>query len=222
VRTALLAVLVALTAVLAACGGDEEETTTSATASTSTTSSTPSGEAHIDPTTGEFEGLDPDERAGTPPPEVAEADLAEAASAAGCETQLDLPDEGNTHIPDSKPTSYETTPPTSGDHDEVPLADGAYLTEPDPRYFVHSLEHGRVVIAYQPDLPEEDQLALKGLFDEDPDGMVLIPYADMPYDVAAIAWTNLLGCDAYDPEVLSAIAAFRDEFRGQGPEDIPI
>ena len=52
--------------------------------------------------------------------------------------------------------------------------------------------------------------------------MVLIPYADMPYEVAATAWTQLLGCDAYGPESLDAIRDFRDEFRGKGPEEIPL
>ena len=223
VRIALSLCPAALVLGLAACGGDTTTVTSTPAPSTpSTTSSVPEGESHIDPTTGETHDAEADERLGTVPEDVAVTDLAEAASAAGCETELDLPDEGNSHIPSEKPTDYATEPPTSGDHDAVPLADGAYLTEPDPRYFVHSLEHGRVVIAYQPTLPEEDQLALKGLVDSDPDGMILIPYSDMPYEVAAVGWQNLLGCDNYDPEALSAIAAFRDEFRGNAPEDIPL
>lgn len=222
-RIALSLCLAALTLGIAACGGDDDETATATSTSVpSTTSSVPEGDSHFDPSSGQAEGLDFDERLGTEPGDLAALDLTEAAAAADCDAQLDLRDEGNTHIPANQQTDYETTPPNSGGHDEVPLADGAYLTEPDPRYFVHSLEHGRVVIAYQPDLPEDDQLALKGLLDSDPDGLILIPYTDMPYDVAAVAWQNLLGCDSYDADVLAALAAFRDEFRGQGPEDIPI
>ena len=78
------------------------------------------------------------------------------------------------------------------------MADGAYIDTPEPRSVVHSLEHGRIEIQYSPDLPEEDQLALKGVFDEDPNGMLMFPNPDMPYEVAATAWTNLLGCDSYD------------------------
>ena len=37
------------------------------------------------------------------------------------------------------------------------------------------MEHGRVEIHYDPSLPEDEQLALKGVFDEDPDGMLLFP-----------------------------------------------
>ena len=69
---------------------------------------------------------------------------------------------------------------------------------PEPWYFVHSLEHGRIEIQYSPDLSEADQLALKGVFDESPDGMLLFPNSEMPYDVAVTAWTQLLGCPKYD------------------------
>ena len=68
---------------------------------------------------------------------------------------------------------------------------------PDALDFVHSLEHGRIEIQYSPDLPE-DQLALKGVFDESPAGMLLFPNTDMPYEVAATAWTQLMGCKEYE------------------------
>ena len=42
------------------------------------------------------------------------------------------------------------------------------------------MEHGRIEIQYTPDLPEADQLALKGVFDEDPDGMLLFPNPECP------------------------------------------
>ncbi len=52
------------------------------------------------------------------------------------------------------------------------------------------MEHGRVEIRYSPDLPEDQQLALKGVFDEDPGGMLMFPDPDLPYAVAVSAWTN--------------------------------
>jgi hypothetical protein len=224
----LATALAALAVTLGACGGDDETTTTSTT-TTSTTTTPPTGaetcapeDAFVDRASGEFEGLDLDCREGTEPAAVETANLEEAADAASCVLELDLEDEGNTHIPPSETPEYGTEPPTSGDHDAVPQADGAYLTAPPERHFVHSMEHGRVVILYNPDLPEEDQLALKGVFDEDPEGMILAPYEQMPYDVAAAAWTNYLGCDSYGPETLDAIRDFRDEFRGNGPEEIPL
>jgi uncharacterized protein DUF3105 len=185
--------------------------------------------AHIVPRTGVTEGqasgeleafnLQPDAREGTKPPPVEQADLRKAAKAAGCQTRLGLRDEGNTHLTETDATpNYRTEPPNSGNHDPSPIADGAYLDTPPVRHYVHSLEHGRIEIQYSPKLPRAQQLALKGLFDEDPASMVMFPNADMPYQVAAAAWTNLLVCKRYDPAVIDAIRAFRDNFRGQGPE----
>ena len=85
------------------------------------------------------------------------------------------------------------------------------------------MEHGRVAIQYSPDLPEADQLELKGLFDESPGGMLLFPNPEMPYEVAATAWTQLVGCERYEgPATIDAIRAFRDTYRGQGPEPVPL
>jgi hypothetical protein len=181
--------------------------------------------AGIDPNTGAgglLVDLEPDEREGTPPPPVEQADLELAAEAADCELHLDLEDEGNTHIEDdAKTPDYGTDPPTSGDHSPENVPDGAYLDTPELRNSVHSLEHGRVEIQYDPALSEDEQLALKGLFDSDPQGMLLFPNPDMKYEVAATTWTNMITCDSYNPEVIDALRAFRDVYRGQGPESVP-
>ncbi len=68
---------------------------------------------------------------------------------------------------------------------------------PSEIFIVHSLEHGRMQIQYSPDLPEEDQLALKGLYDTMYGGTLLFPNENMDYEVAATTWTNLLGCGEY-------------------------
>jgi hypothetical protein len=189
------------------------------------------GEAHIKNSGGTFRGLEPDCRQGTPPPQIQVADLRLSAQQAGCELRLDLPDEGNTHIPNSTPVQYKTVPPTSGNHNPVPIDDGAYRTpitsdtaQPtNIRNEVHAMEHGRIEIHYKPSLPQAQQLALKGVFDDDPDGMLLYPDPDMPYDVAVTAWTNMVVCPHYDAGVLDVVRNFRDTYRGNGPEQaIPI
>jgi hypothetical protein len=182
--------------------------------------------AHIQAQSGSVNGVPPDARVGTPPPTAQQGDLQAAADTAGCDLQLDLPDEGHAHLAPSDPVpDYGTNPPTSGDHIDFPLqqADGAYSEFPQPVRFVHSLEHGRIEIQYSPDLPEKDQLALKGVFDESPPGMLLFPNPEMPYEVAATAWTQLMGCKTYKgAATLDAIRDFRDSYRGQGPENVPI
>lgn len=170
------------------------------------------GEAHIDLRTGSTNGVQPDKRDGTDPPAVKVANLKKAAKLAGCDLQLELKDEGHTHIPITAPApNYGTNPPTSGNHAETPYqqADGAYDEMPKEIAFVHTLEHGRLEIQYSPDLPEGDQLELLGLYETMWGGTAIFPNDRMPYAVAATTWTNLLGCNEYKGSVtLDAIRAF--------------
>jgi hypothetical protein len=214
-----LAVLAGLVAVIAGGGGGGDGGAGSAC-----------DNAHIQ-NTGSFTGLDPDCREGTTPPGIQFGDLKESADQAGCQLKLDLPDEGNAHVPDSRAVQYKTVPPTSGDHNPTPISDGAYTTpvtsdtskHPNVRNEVHSMEHGRVEIHYKPSLPEDQQLAIKGVFDADPDGVIMFPDPDMPYDVAVTAWTNEVVCPTYNPIDLDVVRNFRDTYRGNGPEQqIPI
>lgn len=169
-----------------------------------------------------------DDREGTVPPALRFGDLEQSAERAGCTLMLDLPDEGAEHFTEEKEGSYDSNPPTSGGHFSVPdetgsgaVADGAYR-DPIPRSrVVHALEHGRVAIWYSPDLPEDQQLALKGVFDEDPGGLVLTPDPELPYAVAFSAWNNAVGCKRFDPLVVDVARNFRDAFRGNGPENVP-
>jgi Protein of unknown function (DUF3105) len=218
------AVLAGLVVVLASSGGGNGGVEASANCDNP-------DNAHVQSQSGSTDGLELDCREGTPPPEIQFGDLRESAQEAGCELKLNEPDEGNAHIPDTTPFTYKTNPPTSGSHNPTPIADGAYLTplsddtstSPNVRNFVHSLEHGRVEIHYNPDLPEEEQLAIKGVFDEDPAGMIMIPDPNMPYAVAVTAWTQLIGCPNYNPIDLDVIRNFRDTYRGNGPEQqIPV
>ncbi|HEY7456104.1 MAG TPA: DUF3105 domain-containing protein [Solirubrobacterales bacterium] len=170
------------------------------------------GEAHINQSSGSTNGFKPDERDGTPPPEVQVTNLEQAAKQADCDLRLKLKDEGKEHISrTAQGPDYGTNPPTSGNHVESPYqqADGAYSEMPDEIFLVHSLEHGRLQIQYSPELPEEDQLALKGLYETLYAGTLLFPNENMDYEVAATAWTNLLGCPEYKGAItLDAIRDF--------------
>lgn len=181
-----------------------------------------SAEAHINLASGSSNGVKPDERQGTAPPPVKVADLKQAAKKAGCTLRLNLKEEGHTHISPTAPTPhYETNPPTSGNHVEPPYqqADGAYSEMPGEIFFVHSLEHGRMEIQYSPELPDEDQLALKGLYETMYKGTLLFPNDNMNYAVAATTWRNLMGCNEYKGAItLDAIRDFGKAHWGQGRE----
>lgn len=156
--------------------------------------------------------------------DAAAGELTELADEASCELKLDQPDEGANHIdPKADPPDYRSDPPTSGNHSPEPLTDGAFAGDVPAINSLHALEHGRVAIQYVPELPDAAQGQLLALFDESPAGMTLFPNETLPYEVAATAWRNTLGCESFQGEpTLAALRAFRDEYRGRGPEPVPL
>jgi hypothetical protein len=157
--------------------------------------------------------------------------LAAGARAAGCELKS-FAARSNLHIarPEQR-VRYRSSPPTSGKHHPVPAQDAAYAVSPDIRRIVHTLEHGRVAIWFDSDLPRDARAALKAFYADDDYQLLLVPdTTDMPYAVAATAWNKkpgrygtgrLLGCREYDDAAFTALAAFREKHRGKGPELIP-
>lgn len=148
------------------------------------------------------------------------ADLATAAKAAGCVIQHP-PSQGRGHT--TAHVNYKTAPPTSGTHFPSPTHDGAYLRTPTPyEALVHALEHGRVIYWFKPNAPAGVRGALKKLYDEDNNLVILTPDSrPMPYEVAATAWGELLGCPTYNDKVPDALRAFRFDHRLKGPEYFP-
>jgi len=167
-------------------------------------------------------GITVDDRNAAEPPTNNVAELETAVADAKCELITEQKDEGNQHLANGAETpDYEANPPTSGDHSPNPLADGAFAETPSPLNFIHALEHGRIEIQYHSDLPEEEQLQLLGLYDEDKAGMIVFPNDDQPFTIAATAWTQTLGCDTFEgAATLDAIRAFKGAYRARGPEPI--
>jgi hypothetical protein len=154
------------------------------------------------------------------PPQQQDTNLFAVVREAGCVLRNPVI-EGRTHIAPDKKVEYKTNPPTSGNHDPVPAEDGVYSRAPTAKtikHFVHTLEHGRIEIQYDPALDKRRIDQLGGLFNDDPYHMVLMPNRQMPYAVAATAWGHLLGCKKVNDRTFDAIRAFRDRYRDQGPE----
>ena len=158
-------------------------------------------------------------------------DLEDAAKAAGCELQsVEAKSRDHAETLEEQIT-YDTKPPTSGKHYEIPAEDGDYSTSPQPQELVHSLEHGRVIVWFKKNLPRDERANLKALFDEDQYQMILTPDpTGMTYAVAATAWNadpqpngtgRLLGCPRFTPGVYDALRTFKDEHRSNGPEAVP-
>ena len=163
-------------------------------------------------------------------PGVQIADLDEAAKAAGC-TAKSYPSEGREHLSSDTATNdkYKTNPPTSGAHRPTPADDGIYApgNEPDPENAVHALEHGRIEIEYKKGTPQAKVDQLEALFNEPLKGvagyhqLLFQNNTDMPYAVAAVAWTQLMGCETFNDKTFDALRAFRERFVDKGPELIP-
>lgn len=157
-------------------------------------------------------------------------DFNQALKASGC-FYKNYPSEGRTHLPSDTAVnnSYKTNPPTSGNHRPTPAPDGVYApaNTPAKEAYVHTLEHGRIELQYAPSAPQKVKDQLNTLFNEDNRGgkgyhMVLFQNnTKMPYEVAATAWTQLIGCKTVNDKTWDALRAFRDRFLDKGPELIP-
>jgi hypothetical protein len=154
-------------------------------------------------------------------------DFNAAVKASGCEFKT-FTSEGRTHLPSDTAVNnnYKTNPPTSGDHRPVWSLDGVYAptNAPDKENYVHSLEHGRIELQYAPTAPAVVRDQLNALFNEPNKGsagyheLLFQNNTNMPYEVAATAWTHLIGCKTVTPKTWDALRAFRDRFTDKGPE----
>lgn len=149
------------------------------------------------------------------------SDLDTAAKTAGC-TVKTYPSEGRSHV--TTKMIYKTNPPTSGDHNPNPADDGTYAPGQTPakENFVHTLEHGRIEIQYAPNTLPTHIGQLQTLVDQDGYHVLLFENnTQMPFAVAATAWTHLLGCKKWNDKVFDAIRDFRKRYTDQAPEAIP-
>lgn len=155
----------------------------------------------------------------------------EAAAAAGCELKS-FRATTREHVADLAQTiEYESDPPTSGSHYQLPAEDGAYEEAPDVKELVHTLEHGRVIIWFKKGLPADQRAALKKYFDDDSYQIVLVPdTTGMKAPVSVTAWNRdpqpngtgrLMVCSEFSDELFTAIESFKDEHRSRGPEPVP-
>jgi hypothetical protein len=157
--------------------------------------------------------------AATDPPPEKTRNLVAAAAAAKC-TLKNPPIEGREHTTD--PVKYKTNPPTSGNHNPQPAADGEYGKDPGTMHLVHSLEHGRVIIQWAPTTPRRRIAQLRGLFEEDPYHLILTPNGTkMPDAVAVTAWGHSASCKKFTSEAFDVFRDFKTRYVDKGPEFVP-
>jgi hypothetical protein len=118
----------------------------------------------------------------------------------------------------AKHKPYDSIPPTSGPHYPPPIAPidpGFYGIAQVPEKVVHNLEHGQIVIWYNPDAPEQTKADIRSAVDEVPQYTVATPYDNMKpgYNVALTAWGQLQFCKQVSKQVVDD---FRTNYQGRG------
>ena len=126
------------------------------------------------------------------------------------------------HVPDGQAVEYNTNPPTSGNHWAQAATWGIYDGRPpiDER-LVHNLEHGGVIISYNP--AKVDAATVEKLENLARDlrksrvCLILTPRESIQDDkpIALTSWGFLATLDSYDE---AAIRAFWRDHVARGPE----
>jgi hypothetical protein len=156
-----------------------------------------------------------------------------ALEAAGC-TLVAKPALRGVHsitTPEGTSDAWNTTPPTSGPHYEVPAVYGIYDDPVNQAQLVHNLEHGAIAVQYGSKVTAQTMADVKAFVQNHPRGTILAPYPTLGDQVALAAWVlpnpeeptdlgtaYLAKCPDFDE---AAFAAFFDAYQFQGPERYP-
>ncbi|GIW06650.1 MAG: hypothetical protein KatS3mg060_1455 [Dehalococcoidia bacterium] len=134
------------------------------------------------------------------------------------------PSEGAQHVPNGTELTYSSYPPASGPHYPSAAPAGFYRQPVPEGNWVHSLEHGYVVVLYKPDLPADQITQLEEISLRLPNSkwgrrkIIMAPYERMDSPITAVAWQYKLPLSRPDEE---AIRRFYVNRVDQGPEDVP-
>ena len=120
-----------------------------------------------------------------------EARVRGAAEAAGCTfvSKPALPASHSITSPDGV-AKWNTDPPTTGPHYEVPAVFGSYTEPLQPARLVHNLEHGGVFIQYGKDVPEATVRQLQAVYADHDRGTLLSPLPRLGKQIALGAWVT--------------------------------
>ena len=135
-----------------------------------------------------------------------------------------IPDEGHEHVAVGTPIHYKANPPASGTHYPVPAPAGVYPNGLEPGFWVHSLEHGYIVLLYKPPAAPDRLAEFDRMVKDFPRSkfgnvkFLAVPYSDMARPYAVMAWDWRLFMDTFDR---ATVLLFYKEHVDHGREDIP-
>ncbi len=153
-----------------------------------------------------------------------------ALKKAGCTYKVVVAAKFGQHINNinAKP-KWNTFPPSNGPHYPVPAVWDFYTDPVALMQAVHNLEHGGIEIEWGNTVPQAEIDKMRRFYDESPDAMLAFPLAKLGNKIALVAWTQKSGEDHGQGRVAecthfdeAAFKAFRDSFRGKGPERFPV
>jgi uncharacterized protein DUF3105 len=165
--------------------------------------------------------------------------VASTMRAAGCSystNPIKAPPQGEIHLAAlSDPVhDWTTNPPDGGQHFAQPAPFNFYDEAVPARIVVHNQEHGGVTVWYGPKVPAATKEKLRTFWNSSPNGLLVTPYASLGSKIVLTAWTgdptryqrngywgegHFSSCGTFDEK---AFSAFRDAFRGKGPERFPL
>jgi hypothetical protein len=154
-----------------------------------------------------------------------------APSAAGCNDVKQFAEQSRDHIDvGAEHDPYNSTPPTSGPHYGTPADAGFYPNPLEPEQLVHNLEHGQIVIWYDPEAADSTVEGIQALVEDANskaqragfvEPLLAAPFEGLApgFDYALSGWRNLQSCASYSR---AAIDDFRSEFQGRAPEQVGV
>src|SRR5215216_812320 len=125
-----------------------------------------------------------------------------------------VPIEGSRqHVAQGQTVPNRNRPPSSGDHYDQPAGYGFFQRDIPVGNWVHTLEHGGVVVLYRPDLCDQScQTQLQETYNSAPSSqsfpgtrkMLVTSYQDMDHTIASVAWGWVDEMDSFDKERILA------------------
>jgi len=128
--------------------------------------------------------------------------------------------DGRDHVAETERVIYTFNPPTSGNHWASTAQWGFYKTNPPAdEKIIHNLEHGAVIVWYNPDKVSEDEynqlFALYQQMSQDEFRTMLVVRPNLDTKVAMSSWGFQLKLETIDKD---AMLGFHSRHKLRGPE----
>jgi len=124
------------------------------------------------------------------------------------------------HVPNGTQVPYNTNPPTGGQHYDKTTPSGIYDKMLADGNLVHSLEHGAVILWYNPKKLSPDQLnSLKSVYGQTTGKGIMTPREGLDAPIALSSWGRLIKLNKIEDAKIKSFFATNSD---RAPEQAPI